>query len=63
MVFSTIPYDYEHFIQACGRLARQGQTRGVQIHSFMAKNTIEKAKMISLMKKSNILQEFVDITK
>lgn len=63
MVWSTIPYDYEHFIQACGRLARQGQTRGVQIHSFMAKNTIEKAKMISLMKKSKVLQEFVDITK
>jgi SNF2 family DNA or RNA helicase len=63
MVFSTIPYDYEHFIQACGRLARQGQRRNTQIHSFMAKNTIEKAKMISLMRKSNILQEFIDITK
>ena len=63
MVFSTIPYDYEHFIQACGRLARQGQRRNTQIHSFLAKNTVEKQKYLSLMKKSNILQEFVDITK
>ena len=62
-VWSTIPFDMELWSQANARLARQGQRRNTQIHSFLAKNTIEKAKMISLMKKSNILQEFVDITK
>jgi len=63
MVFSTIPYDYEHFAQACGRLMRQGQKRNTQIHSFLAKNTVEKQKYLSLMKKSKVLQDFIDITK
>ena len=62
-VFSTIPYDYEHFSQACARLYRQGQRRNTQIHSFMAKGTVEKQKYLSLMKKSKILQDFIDITK
>ena len=63
MVFSTIPYDYEHFAQACGRLMRQGQRRNTQIHSFIAKNTIEKKKLLSLMEKRKISQDFIDITK
>ena len=63
MVFSTIPYDYEHFAQACGILMRQGQRRNTQIHSFSAKNTIEKKKLLSLMEKSKISQDFIDITK
>jgi len=62
-VWSTIPFDFEHWMQANARLARQGQRRNTQIHSFLAKNTVEKQKYLSLMKKSNILQEFVDITK
>lgn len=63
MVFSTLPYDYETFAQACGRLMRQGQKNCVQIHSFLAKNTVEKQKYLSLMKKSKILQDFIAITK
>jgi SNF2 family DNA or RNA helicase len=62
-VWSTIPYDYEIFSQANARLARQGQTRGVQIHSFIAAGTVEPKKFISLTEKSKILQEFIDLTK
>ena len=62
-VWSTIPFDMELWSQANARLARQGQSRNTQIHSFMAKNTVEKQKYLSLMKKSKVLQDFIDITK
>ena len=63
MVFSTIPYDYEQFAQACGRLMRQGQKNCVQIHSFLAKNTVEKNKYLALRRKETIATEFIEITK
>jgi len=62
-VWSTITYDLELWLQANARLARQGQTRGVQIHSFIASGTVEPRKFISLTEKSKILQEFIDLTK
>ena len=62
-VWSTIPFDYELWMQANARLSRQGQTRGVQIHSFMAKNTVEKNKYLALRKKESIATEFVELTK
>ena len=63
MVWSTIPYDYEIFSQANARLHRQGQQRGVQIHTFIAKNTVEKKKLIALKSKEKISQDFVNLTK
>ena len=62
-VWSTIPFDYEHWMQANARLARQGQKNGVQIHSFLAKNTVEKNKYLALRKKETIAKEFIEITK
>lgn len=62
-VWSSLTYDYELFIQANARLARQGQTRGVQIHSFMAKNTVEPKKYTALNKKDSIANEFINLTK
>ena len=62
-VWSTIPFDYELWTQANARLARQGQSRGVKIHSFMAKNTVEKNKYLALRKKESIATEFVELTK
>ena len=62
-VWSTIPFDYEHWMQANARLARQGQKNGVQIHSFIAKNTVEKNKYLALRKKEAIAKEFIEITK
>ena len=62
-VWSTITYDFEFWSQANARLARQGQTRGVQIHTFMAKNTVEKQKYLALTKKEKIADEFIQLTK
>ena len=62
-VWSTITYDFEFWSQANARLARQGQTRGVQIHTFMAKNTVEKQKYLALNKKEKIADEFIKLTK
>ena len=63
MVWSSIPYDVELWLQANARLMRQGQKRGVQIHSFVAGGTVEPKKYTSLVKKQELLQEFIDITK
>ena len=41
MVWSSLPYDAELWSQGCARLIRQGHKRGVQIHSFIAGNTVE----------------------
>jgi len=62
-VWSSLTYDGEDFIQANARLARQGQEKAVQIHYFMAKNTVEPKKLLSLKNKSNELNEFLRLTK
>ena len=62
-VWSTITYDMELWSQANARLSRQGQQRGVQIHTFIAKNTVEKKKLIALKSKEKISQDFVNLTK
>ena len=63
MVWSSLPFDLELYSQANARLTRQGQKRGVQIHSFMAKGTVEPKKYKMLNDKQKLLQEFIDITK
>ena len=63
MVWSSLPFDAELWAQGCARLIRTGQNRGVQIHSFMALNTMEPKKYTDLNKKQDLLQEFIDITK
>lgn len=62
-VWSTIPFDLEHWLQANARLARQGQNRGVQIHSFITKGTVELRKYTALRDKTKVLNEFVNLTK
>ena len=62
-VWSSLTYDYEDWAQANARLSRQGQKKAVQIHYFMAKNTVEPRKLVSLKHKSNELNEFLKLTK
>ena len=62
-VWSSITYDFELWAQANARLARQGQTRGVQIHSFMAARTVEIKKYKALNEKDSISNEFINLTK
>ncbi len=63
MVWSSIPYDVEQWMQANARLIRTNQKRAVQIHSFIGKSTLEEAKYKSLNKKQELLHEFIDLTK
>ena len=63
MVWSSLPFDLELYKQANARLTRQGQKRGVQIHSFMTKNTVEPKKYAQLNKKDELLTEFIELTK
>lgn len=63
MVWSSIPYDVEQWMQANARLIRTNQKRAVQIHSFIGKSTLEEGKYKSLNNKQELLQEFIDLTK
>lgn len=62
LVWSTLTYNYELYAQANARLARQGQRRGVQIHIFTAKDTVEDGKQKALARKDNEQQAFVNLT-
>lgn len=63
IVWSSLTYNFEHFAQANARLARQGQTKQVQIHYFVAKDTVEEAMVTALRKKSNENETFKYLTK
>lgn len=61
--WSSIPYNYDHWAQANARLARQGQEKGVQIHIFLAADTIENDKYKSLSTKEDMNLQFKLLTK
>ena len=63
IVWSSLIYNYELYAQANARLARQGQTRNVQIHYFMAENTCEWQMWHALQKKDKEQNEFLTLTK
>lgn len=63
IVWSSLTYNYELYAQANARLARQGQTRNVQIHYFMAEDTCEWQMWNALQKKDKQQNEFLNITK
>lgn len=63
IVWSSLTYNYELYAQANARLARQGQTRNVQIHYFMAEDTCEWQMWHALRKKDKEQNEFLTLTK
>lgn len=63
LVWSSLTYNYELFAQFNARLARQGQTKPVQIHYFTALDTIEEMQRKALQAKDNEQQKFVRLTK
>lgn len=63
IVWSSLTYNYELYAQANARLARQGQTRNVQIHYFMSEDTCEWQMWHALQKKDKEQNEFLTLTK
>ena len=61
--WSSVTYNYELFAQANARLARQGQTKPVQIHYFNAVNTCEQRQRKALIDKAEAQGLFVNLTK
>ena len=63
IVWSTLTYNYEYYAQANARLARQGQTRPVQVHYFIGRGTVEVRVVKALQEKDKEQKQFLNITK
>lgn len=63
IVWSSLTYNYEYYAQANARLARQGQTRNVQIHYFITAGTCEGRVWSALQKKDIEQHNFLALTK
>lgn len=63
IAWSSVTYNYEYFAQANARLARQGQTKPVEIHYFTARNTCEERVRRALSRKAAEQGLFTNLTK
>lgn len=63
IVWSSMTWNYEYYAQANARLARQGQKRQVQIHSFVTKGTMENRVEKALSEKIKQQKNFLNLTK
>lgn len=63
VVWSSVTYNYEFWAQANARLARQGQQRGVEIHTFATKETCESRIYKAILEKEKGNKLFIDLTK
>lgn len=63
IVWSTLTYNYEYYAQANARLARQGQTKNVQIHYFFGAETVEGNILKALERKADEQGQFLTLTK
>lgn len=63
IVWSSLTYNYEYYAQANARLARQGQTRQVQVHYFLTRDTCEPRVWTALQNKDKEQKEFLNKTK
>lgn len=63
IVWSSLTYNYEYYAQANARLARQGQTRQVQVHYFLTRDTCEPRVWAALQNKDKEQKEFLNRTK
>lgn len=62
-VWSSITYSLELWLQANARIIRQGQGEPVQIHTFIANDTVENYQYRVLMEKNKVEAEFLELTK
>ena len=63
IVWSSLTYNYEYYAQANARLARQGQTRQVQVHYFLTRDTCEPRVWTALQNKDREQKDFLNRTK
>lgn len=60
LVWYTLPWSLEHYIQTCGRLNRQGQKHPVVIHHLITHGTIDKHILSAIYKKDLNEQALMD---
>jgi len=63
LIWFTLPWSLEQYLQANARLWRQGQERPVQIYHLMVNNTIDVVVKAVLESKSNKQQAFLNAMK
>lgn len=60
LVWYTLPWSLEHYIQTCGRLNRQGQKHPVIIHHLITEGTVDRRIASVLEKKDASEKELLD---
>jgi SNF2 family DNA or RNA helicase len=60
MVWATLPWSLEEYMQMNKRLARQGQTRPVTIHHLISPKTVDPAIKLALQGKKSIQDAIMD---
>jgi len=60
LIWYTLPYSLEHYIQTNGRLARMGQKFPVTIHRLITKGTHDARLPVSLARKARTMTNLLD---
>lgn len=60
LVWYTLPFNLENYLQTIGRIYRQGQSKTVYIHRIMTNNTIDFHVLEALMNKSSDMQQLLN---
>ena len=56
LVWYTLPFNLENYLQTIGRIYRQGQEQTVYIHRIMTENTIDQKVLRALMSKNEDME-------
>lgn len=54
IAWTCLPWSFDDFRQACGRLHRQGQTRPVNVHLLMEEDTVDRMKLLALNRRMSL---------
>ena len=60
LIWYTLSYNLEHYLQTIGRVYRQGQTQPVYIHHIMTDKTIDSKVLKTLREKDVALKQLLD---
>lgn len=59
LVWYTLPFNLENYLQTIGRIYRQGQTDTVYVHRIMTNQTIDEHVLNTLLKKNDTMEEML----